>query len=81
MKCHEYYAKSNKVCKKNNCRYWVNSKCDKNCVVVKAQKGPTTLQEIGEMFGITRMRVCQIEKTIISKIKKRAYEALNMDYD
>lgn len=81
MKCHEYYAQYNKVCQKNKCRYWVNSKCDKNCIIVKAEKGPTTLQEIGEMFGITRMRVCQIEKTILSKIKKRAFEALNLGND
>ena len=38
-----------------------------NCVIIAAQTGPKTLQEIGEVFNITRMRVCQIEKSIISK--------------
>ena len=28
-----------------------------------------TLQTIGDIFGITRMRVCQIEKKILNKIR------------
>ena len=79
MKCYEFHAQSKKQCQKNICRYWVNSKCDKNCVIVRTRKGPSTLQEIGELFNITRMRVCQIEKTIIKKIKKRAHEALSYE--
>ena len=81
MKCHEYYAKYNKSCKKNKCRYWIDSKDCSNCVVSKAKEGTSTLQEIGEIYSITRMRICQIEKTIIEKIKKRAYEALSMNND
>ena len=81
MKCYEYYDNSNKHCQKNNCRYWVASKGSGNCTLIKAKKGPSTLQEIGELFNITRMRVCQIEKTIINKIKKRAYDALSLNLD
>ena len=79
MKCHEYYAQNNKMCKKNKCRYWADSKKNKNCVIVKAKEGTSTLQEIGEIFNITRMRVCQIEKTIIEKIKNRALQTLSME--
>ena len=28
-----------------------------------------TLQEIGEVFNLTRMRICQIEKSILGKLK------------
>ena len=80
MKCYDYYAKCNKLCQKNNCRYWLNSQKDNNCVISISKNKTSTLQEIGELFGITRMRVCQIEKTILKKIKKRASEALNLDY-
>lgn len=27
-----------------------------------------TLQEIGEIFDVTRMRICQIEKTVLQKL-------------
>ena len=71
MKCFEYYAKCGKNCQKKSCRYWINSLVDSNCTVNSAKKGPKTLQDIGKIYNITRMRVCQIEKNIIAKIKKR----------
>jgi hypothetical protein len=80
MKCFNYYAKSSKnnFCKKNDCRYSIDCKEFKNCSIVAAKKGPQTLQCIGEIYGITRMRICQIEKSIISKIKKSTLSALKM---
>jgi len=30
----------------------------------------STLQEIGDVLGLTRMRICQIEKSILEKIRK-----------
>jgi DNA-directed RNA polymerase sigma subunit (sigma70/sigma32) len=71
MKCFEYYAKCGKKCQKKSCRYWINSVSDQNCTVNSAGKGQKTLQDIGKIYSITRMRVCQIEKTILAKIKKR----------
>jgi DNA-directed RNA polymerase sigma subunit (sigma70/sigma32) len=29
-----------------------------------------SLQEIGDELGLTRMRICQLEKSILSKLKK-----------
>ena len=77
MKCYKYYNKTVKQCNKNSCRYWINSKDNSNCCIVSAEKGSKTLQEIGEIYNITRMRVCQIEKKIIIKIKKRVNELLS----
>ena len=62
MKCFEFYFDSPKNCKKCECRYWVAEESYKNCVLIGAKNGPRTLQVIGDIFNITRMRVCQIEK-------------------
>ena len=76
MKCFKYYNSCSKQCEKKDCRYWINSKKDSNCVVNISMRGPSTLQDIGSLFGITRMRVCQIEKKIVEKIKKRVSDTL-----
>lgn len=39
-----------------------------NCSIVGAAQGEHTLQEIGDIFDVTRMRICQIEKTILSDL-------------
>tara|TARA_Y100000592_G_C5467783_1_gene317674 strand:- start:86 stop:337 length:252 start_codon:yes stop_codon:yes gene_type:complete len=56
-------------CKKIDCVNWINCKEDNNCVLISAKSGPKTLQAVGDIFGLTRMRVCQIEKSILKKIK------------
>jgi len=38
--------------------------------MIAAQEGPHTLQKIGQIYGLTRMRICQIEKSIFEKIRK-----------
>ena len=69
MKCYELHRESSSPCKKTSCKYWIDHKQCNNCVIISADNGPMTLQSIGDIFGITRMRVCQIEKKILSKIK------------
>ena len=69
MKCFETCLKNNKCCKNTSCRYWIDSEKSKNCTVVAASEGPMTLQEIGDIFNVTRMRICQIEKSILGKLK------------
>jgi DNA-directed RNA polymerase sigma subunit (sigma70/sigma32) len=39
-------------------------------VNIAAKKGPEKQEKIGNYFDLTRMRVCQIEKTILNSIKK-----------
>jgi DNA-directed RNA polymerase specialized sigma subunit len=77
MKCYIYYDRENKQCDKKNCRYWIESQENSNCCITAAKKGNKTLEDIGKIYNITRMRVCQIEKKIISKIKKRVNETLS----
>lgn len=67
--CFAMHKKYEVECNKKDCKYWINNKNGQNCVVLTAQSGPKTLQEIGEMYGLTRMRICQIEKNIYKKLK------------
>ena len=72
--CYELHDMHNTPCKKSDCRHWIDLKSCNNCVLISAKNGPKTLQEIGDMYGITRMRICQIEKNAIGKLlKKRNY--------
>lgn len=68
--CFKEHAKRNLPCEKTSCRCWLKNDDSLNCAILASQEGPRTLQQIGDLFGITRMRVCQIEKSIMKKIKK-----------
>ena len=69
MKCFEAHECYSVNCTKQECRQWINHKRSMNCTVIAAKNGPMTLQQIGDIFGVTRMRICQIEKKIIKKIE------------
>ncbi len=58
-------------CEKKSCRCWFNNPETFNCINIStAKKGPEKQEKIGAYFGLTRMRVCQIEKNILIKIRK-----------
>ena len=58
-------------CENHECRHNLKSSKYNSCALIAAESGPLTLQEIGEFYGISRMRVCQIEKTILKKLKQQ----------
>ena len=58
-------------CENYDCRHNLKSSKYYSCALIAADDGPLTLQEIGEFYGISRMRVCQIEKTILKKLKNQ----------
>ena len=67
--CYDAVEKNNCACERKACKQWINFPNGKNCVMVTTQSGPLTLNEIGEIYGLTRMRICQIEKNIYQKIR------------
>ena len=69
MKCYDLCEKTSKACKKESCRNWINLENNLNCTLLASREGPMTLQKIGDIFGITRMRICQIEKKVLDKIR------------
>ena len=58
-------------CNNTDCRHNLNSQKYNSCALIAAEDGPLTLQEIGDFYGISRMRVCQIEKSILRKLKSQ----------
>jgi len=68
--CFYYHKKLNKCCQKSECRYWQNNLDEnQNCIINKANEKEHTLEEIGNIFDISRMRICQLEKNIVNKLK------------
>ena len=63
--CYEKNMRTQSECSRRECRYWISHSGASNCTIVAASKGPMTLQQIGEIIGVTRMRVCQLEKKIL----------------
>ena len=72
QKCFEQVANERKSCKNKSCRYWIDCGEYKNCCIVGAKSSDKlTLQNIGEIFNVTRMRICQIEKAAVKKLKDK----------
>jgi len=62
--CFEVHKSCKVNCEMQECRYWQDMlDQSQNCVINAANSGPLTLQEVGNIFSVTRMRICQIEKS------------------
>lgn len=68
MKCYQMHESQELECKNKKCRQWINCKENQNCTLIASKEGPMSLQEIGDIMGVTRMRICQMEKRIIQKL-------------
>ena len=69
LECYQKILNKKTPCPEINCRHFLKSGKDLNCSIIAANSGPKTLQEIGDYYGISRMRVCQIEKAILKKLR------------
>ena len=77
--CVKEVKEKNSSCDVATCRHFLNSDENLNCSIIAAEKGPLTLQEIGDFYGISRMRVCQIEKSILKKLKSSGKNLSDFD--
>ena len=72
--------KNKTKCKIKKCRYWIDdsSSSSKCCInLIKENSSKITLEDIGKYFNVTRMRICQIEKIAIKKLKKNFFNFKN----
>ena len=67
-------------CPNSQCKHWIDYEEDLNCTLVTVDKheGGLTLREIGERLRISFVRVCQIEKAAVQKLKKRIEKPLSV---
>jgi len=68
--CFANCKSANLNCKNKKCRAWFACAKYNNCSIIASEDGPMTLQSIGDLFKLTRMRICQIEKNAITKIRE-----------
>lgn len=77
MKCYEHNKEFKNICQKKSCRYWIDCKMSNNCGIIAAKNdNKMTLEDVGKLFNVTRMRICQIEKIAIKKLKERVNNLL-----
>ena len=71
MKCFEECENKRQVCRKKECRLWIDHDDDLNCTVVAINNNngrPMTLRETAERLGISFVRVKQIEDKAVDKL-------------
>ena len=76
MKCFKYNKMNKLNCEVKSCRYWIESQKNSNCCIniiasESYNEDKITLQDIGNLFKVTRMRICQVEKIALKKLKDR----------
>jgi len=80
--CAQECLTGNNPCKQMQCRSWIDFKDDLNCVELAIEKyGSLTLKEVGERLGISYVRVTQIEKSALQKLRKKAFIKKNTNYN
>lgn len=68
--CFAEQARHGVDCQRQRCKHWISHTESHNCVILAANDGPHTLQKIGQIYDLTRMRICQIEKSLFERIRQ-----------
>ena len=68
--CYATHAKYEVSCMRRRCPNWLDLKPSQNCTMIAASQGAHTLERIGEIYRVSRMNICKIERQIKDKILK-----------
>ena len=73
-KCVKETLKKECPCSKKDCRLWVEYNEDLNCTLISVKKNnKMSLVEVGKRLGISYVRVSQIEKEALNKLRKNSF--------
>jgi len=71
-KCAMECIMNNNQCSEENCRMWIEYKEDLNCtlIAVHNNKGSMSLEEVSKRFGLSIVRIKQIQDKALQKLRK-----------
>lgn len=79
-KCKKNGISITEICPKSTCEWIVKNEKYFNCTWVACNYGPFTLEEVGNMMGVTRERIRQIEAKAIIKLQHKKRREILRDF-